>query len=304
MSAKSNDDGDDNLERPSILKRIKGAFARKRALDQESEKIIESLEKNEGEISSNKREMLFKVASFDKLTVGDVMVPRADILAVEVETKLGDLARIMAEHQHSRLPIYRDNLDNPLGFVHVKDVLELIKPDENGQITISFDETPLNKIKRELVYVPLSMRLPNLLIQMRSLRCHMALVVDEYGGTDGLVTIEDLVEEIIGDIDDEYDDEEAPKLIDRGTNVWEADAKLNLDEFQEQTNISLLLEDMEDEIDTLGGLAFALAGRVPPRGEIVKHPNGFELEILDADPRRIKRLLLRRVSSNAKAETI
>jgi CBS domain containing-hemolysin-like protein len=177
--------------------------------------------------------------------------------------------------------------------VHVKDVLQLLAPDENGKVEAMFSELPLSKIGRELVYVPLSMRLPNLLLQMRALRCHMALVVDEYGGTDGLITIEDLVEEIVGDIDDEHDDEEAPMIVERAPNIWEADAKLDLAEFQELTSIDLNLENMEDEIDTLGGLAFALAGRVPPRGEIIKHPNGFELEILEADPRSIKRILLR-----------
>ena len=287
------DENEPNQKKSGLFRRIKSVFARKNEKKHNAEKIVESLEKVSEELETNKREMLYKVASFDKLTVGDVMVPRADILAVEIDTNLGELARIMAKHQHSRLPIYRDSLDNPLGFVHVKDVLELLAADENGKVEAVFSELPLSKIGRELVYVPLSMRLPNLLLQMRALRCHMALVVDEYGGTDGLITIEDLVEEIVGDIDDEHDDEEAPLIVERAPNIWEADAKLDLAEFQELTSIDLNLENMEDEIDTLGGLAFALAGRVPPRGEIIKHPNGFELEILDADPRSIKRILLR-----------
>lgn len=285
----------DEPQKPSILKRIKGAFS-KRKLDEESAQIIESLE-NDEEISSNKREMLFKVASFDKLTIGDVMVPRADIIAVEVDTELGELARLFAEHQHSRIPIYRDSLDNPLGFVHVKDVLQLLTPNENGLIEAKLSAKLLPKLKRDLVYVPLSMRLPNLLIQMRALRCHMALVVDEYGGTDGLVTIEDLVEEIIGDIDDEYDDEASEYLVQRSANIWEADAKIALEEFSEKTGINLLNDEIEEEIDTLGGLAFALAGHIPPRGEIISHPNGYEIEILDADPRKIRRILFRNMNS-------
>ncbi|MEK7660632.1 MAG: hemolysin family protein [Pseudomonadota bacterium] len=293
------DENEPNQKKSGLFRRIKSVFARKNEKKHNAEKIVESLEKVSEELETNKREMLYKVASFDKLTVGDVMVPRADILAVEIDTNLGELARIMAKHQHSRLPIYRDSLDNPLGFVHVKDVLELLAPDENGKVEAVFSELPLSKIGRELVYVPLSMRLPNLLLQMRALRCHMALVVDEYGGTDGLITIEDLVEEIVGDIDDEHDDEEAPLIVERAPNIWEADAKLDLAEFHELTSIDLNLENMEDEIDTLGGLAFALAGRVPPRGEIIKHPNGFELEILDADPRSIKRILLRSASQAA-----
>lgn len=279
-----------------LLTRLKGALGRKKPLDQESVDIIESLEQTNSEISSNKREMLFNVASFDRLNVGDVMIPRADILAVDIETPLGELAQIFTLHQHSRMPIYRESLDNPLGFVHVKDVLALMAPIGDGEIAAGLEEMPLGKIKRELLYVPLSMRLPSLLIQMRAMRCHMALVVDEYGGTDGLVTIEDLVEEIIGDIDDEYDDE-VSSVIERRANEWEADAKVTFEEFSDATGVDLLFEDMEDEIDTLGGLAFALAGRIPPRGEIILHPNGLEFEILDADPRKIKRLLLRKINA-------
>lgn len=287
-------------EKQGILKRFKGVFS-KRKIDEESAQIIESLE-NDEEISSNKREMLFKVASFDKLTIGDVMVPRADIIAVDVETELGELARLFAECQHSRIPIFRDSLDNPLGFVHVKDVLQLLTPNENGEIETKLSAKLLNKLKRDLVYVPLSMRLPNLLIQMRALRCHMALVVDEYGGTDGLVTIEDLVEEIIGDIDDEYDDETTDNLIQRPNNTWEVDAKTPLEEFTERTGIDLLNDEIEEEIDTLGGLAFALAGHIPPRGEIISHPNGYELEILDADARKIRRILFRNMNPQTKEE--
>ena len=192
------------------------------------------------------------------------------------------------------MPIYRESLDNPIGFVHVKDVMALLAPNENGIIEAKLDELPLNKIKRELVYVPLSMRLPSLLIQMRTQRCHIGLVVDEYGGTDGLVTIEDLVEEIIGDIDDEYDEDDN-NIIERQKNVWEADAKVTFEEFQEATGIDCTIES-EDEIDTLGGMAAVLAGRVPPRGEIILHPNNLELEILEADPRRIKRILIRKTA--------
>ncbi len=286
-------------KRKGFLSKIKGAFSRNRRLDQTSAEIIESLEKTNSEISSNKREMLFNVASFDRLNVGDVMIPRADIVAVEIDTPLGELAQLFIEHQHSRMPIYRESLDNPMGFVHVKDVMALLAPNENGVIEAKLDDLPLSKIKRDLVYVPLSMRLPSLLIQMRTLRCHIALVVDEYGGTDGLVTIEDLVEEIIGDIDDEYDEDEEPVIVERQSNVWEVDAKITFEEFEEATGIDCSIES-EDEIDTLGGVAFALVGRVPPRGEIISHPNGMELEILEADPRRIKRILIRKTSLSGK----
>ncbi len=278
-------------------------FNKKKPIEDDAsinESIIETLEQVSEDLPATKREMLYKVASFDTLTVGDVMTPRADIIAVEADTTLGELARVFSENQHSRMPVYGESLDDPKGFVHVKDVMSLLSPDEDGIVGSNLNDKPLPKIKRELVYVPLSMRLPNLLLQMRAKRSHMALVVDEYGGTDGLVTIEDLIEEIFGDIDDEHDDEEIEAIITRkdslsgNTNSWEVLAKTTLEEFKEETGIELDIEDTEDEIDTLGGLAFVLAGSVPPRGEILPHPKGYELEILDADPRRIKRLIIRK----------
>jgi CBS domain containing-hemolysin-like protein len=252
-------------------------------------------------LESGQKDMIVKVASFDRLNVGDVMVPRADIVAVAADATLGEVARLFAEHQHSRIPIYRDNLDNPLGFVHVKDVLALLVPGEDGRVEGRPDDVPLGRLKRDLLYVPLSMKLPNLLLQMRAKRCHMALVVDEYGGTDGLVTIEDLVEEIIGDIDDEHDDLEADLIADRGPGLWEADARVELEDFSRRAGVDLTLEDLEDDIDTLGGLVFALAGRVPPRGEILRHPIGWEFEVIDADPRRIKRVRVRSAKAVAAA---
>jgi CBS domain containing-hemolysin-like protein len=201
------------------------------------------------------------------------------------------------------MPVYAENLDTPLGFVHVKDILSLLIPDENGQTKARLDDFVLGRLKRDLLYVPISMKLPNLLLQMRAKRCHMALVIDEYGGTDGLVTIEDLVEEIIGDIDDEHDDLDQDLVVDTGNGVWEADARVELADFSKRAGVELALEDMEDEIDTLGGLVFALAGRVPPRGEILHHPTGYDFEVIDADPRRIKRVRIRSAKAVEKAHT-
>lgn len=293
----SSEDGSRNYsERKSFIGRIKSAFAKNRGLDSESAEIIETLEQGEAD-TKEQREMLAKVVGFDKLTVGDVMVPRADILALDVETPLGEVIRIFNDYQHSRLPIYMDNLDNPLGFAHVKDVISLLSPDENGNLECHFDEKILSKIKRELVYAPLSMRLPNLLLQMRAKRCHMAIAVDEYGGTDGLITIEDLVEQIVGDIDDEYDNNLTETIISKGNNQWEVDAKLLLDEFIEKTNVNIKIDE-EIEVDTIGGLAFFFAGRVPPRGEIIDSDIGLEFEILDADPRKIKRMIVRIIDNS------
>lgn len=244
-------------------------------------------------LGENQREMIIAAASFDRIRVGEIMVPRADIFGVEIGMSLGEVARAFAEHQHSRFPIYTEVLDHPVGMVHVKDVLACLTPDENGVVPHKPDEKLLAKLKREILFVPASLQLPNLLKQMRTKRCQMALVIDEYGGTDGLVTIEDLLEEIIGEIDDEYDDDVASQLVVLNTGRWEADARVELDMLQEQTGADFAMEDMEDEIDTIGGLVFALAGRVPQRGELLKHPNGYEFEVVDVDARRIKKVRLR-----------
>jgi CBS domain containing-hemolysin-like protein len=280
---------------PKLRLKQDGAGLDPAELLREREQSGETLERDQ-------KDMIVKAASFDRLAVRDVMVPRADITAVEADTPLGEVARLFAEHQHSRMPIYSENLDTPMGFVHVKDILVLLTPAEDGQVPAKPSDIVLPRLKRELLYVPISMKLPNLLLQMRAKRCHMALVIDEYGGTDGLVTIEDLVEEIIGDIDDEYDDLDQDLIVDAGSGVWDADARVELDVLSARAGVDFNLEDMEDDIDTLGGLVFALAGRVPPRGEILHHPTGFDLEVIDADPRRIKRVRIRSAKAVAKAQ--
>jgi CBS domain containing-hemolysin-like protein len=263
--------------------------------------LLREREQSGETIERDQKDMIVKAASFDRLAVRDVMVPRADITAVEAETTLGEVARMFADHQHSRMPIYSENLDTPMGFIHVKDILALLTPAEDGSVKAKPDDLVLPRLKRDLLYVPISMKLPNLLLQMRAKRCHMALVIDEYGGTDGLVTIEDLVEEIIGDIDDEHDDLDTDMIIDNGNGVWDADARVELDVFSQRLGVDFTLEDLEDDIDTLGGLVFALAGRVPPRGEILQHPTGYDFEVIDADPRRIKRVRIRSAKAVAKA---
>jgi CBS domain containing-hemolysin-like protein len=263
--------------------------------------LLREREQSGETIERDQKDMIVKAASFDRLAVRDVMVPRADITAVEADATLGEVARMFADHQHSRMPIYSENLDTPMGFIHVKDILALLTPAEDGSVKVKADDLVLPRLKRDLLYVPISMKLPNLLLQMRAKRCHMALVIDEYGGTDGLVTIEDLVEEIIGDIDDEHDDLDTDMIVDSGSGVWDADARVELDVFSARVGVDFALEDLEDDIDTLGGLVFALAGRVPPRGEILAHPTGYDFEVIDADPRRIKRVRIRSAKAVAKA---
>lgn len=230
--------------------------------------------------------MRLRLAEFEELRVDDVMVPRADIKAVEAGTGVQELLEFFAEVTHSRLPVFRETLDDPIGFVHIKDlVTELAK---GG----AMPRRPLERMHREVLYVPPSMKLTDLLVKMQATRIHLALVVDEYGGTDGLLTLEDLVEVIVGDIEDEHDDEEA-MYVRRSARLWEADARTEIEDFQEESGVDLSLDDLDADIDTLGGVAFALAGKVPVRGEVLKHPNGTEIEIVDADSRRVRRLRLR-----------
>jgi len=204
---------------------------------------------------------------------------------------LQSLVALFRDAQHSRLPIYRETLDDPLGMVHIKDVLGLVEIGPDGQL--HWPDTPIAKTKRDLLFVPAAMPALDLLMKMQATHQHMALVVDEYGGTDGLVTIEDLVEEIVGDIDDEHDVEEAPEIIMRADGII-ADGRVSLEDFKERTGIDFsgAMERAEEEVDTLGGVVFAALGRVPVRGEIVSHA-GFDFEILEADPRRVKRVRIK-----------
>jgi CBS domain containing-hemolysin-like protein len=190
------------------------------------------------------------------------------------------------------LPVYRETLDDPLGLVHVKDIFALLEPMPDG--SLNCPNVPIAKFKRDVLFVPPSMPARELLLKMQTTHIHLALVIDEYGGTDGLVSIEDLIEEIVGDIDDEHDVEEAPQLKGREDGGFDADARLDLEDFKAQTGIDLAPNEGEEEIDTLGGLAASLVGRVPQRGEIIPHPSGFEFEVIEADPRRVKKLRLRR----------
>lgn len=230
--------------------------------------------------------MRLRLAEFEELRVDDVMVPRADIKAVEAGIDFQELLEFFAEVTHSRLPVFRETLDDPIGFVHIKDlVTELAKGGAPPR-------RPLERMHREVLYVPPSMKLTDLLVKMQATRIHLALVVDEYGGTDGLLTLEDLVEVIVGDIEDEHDDEEA-MFVRRSARLWEADARMEIEDFQEESGVDLSLDDLDADIDTLGGVAFALAGKVPARGEVLRHPGGTEIEIVDADSRRVRRLRLR-----------
>lgn len=248
-----------------------------------------------GEVPTPRDELtlLRNILNLHGLTVYDVMVPRADIISVDIDVSLPDLVHLMSEQTHSRIPVYRGTLDDIEGMVHIKDVL-----------ACSYMEQPLQlkDIVRRVLFVAPSMPILELLLQMRVTRVHMALVVDEFGGIDGLVTIEDLVEEIVGEIEDEHDEDGTPLIAERSDGSFDADARVPLEEFEERVGQILTDEERDEDIETLGGLVFFLAGRVPVRGEVIRHETGLEFEILDADPRRIRRLRVSRLPRSGDAD--
>jgi CBS domain containing-hemolysin-like protein len=236
-------------------------------------------------IGGHERVLLGNILKLRHLTAYDVMVPRADIVSVHIKAVFDELVAIMNKAGHSRLPVYRESLDDAVGIVHIKDVLKFAEAKSN------FD---LAKILRPVLIAAPSMRVLDLLLEMRLSRVHMAVVVDEFGGIDGLVTIEDLVEEIVGEIEDEHDVAEGPKLVERPDGTLVADARATIEEFEALAGPILVDEEREEDIDTLGGLVFYLADRVPTRGELIVHPaSGVGFEVLEADPRRVKRLRVR-----------
>lgn len=239
-------------------------------------------------LSQSRREMIERVVAFDQKKVIDVMAPRADIAAVDIDTPLQELIRCFSRAGHSRLPIYRGDLDDPVGMVHIKDLIGLIADDARP---LPGAGAILKTLRRDVLYVPPSMRVTDLLLRMQASRIHMALVIDEYGGTDGLVTIEDLVEEIVGEINDEHDDEDEASVTPLASGGWEVDARVELADFAEDTGLQLDSED--DEIDTVGGFVVSLAGRVPQRGEVLSAPNGYDFEITEGDARKIRKLRVR-----------
>jgi CBS domain containing-hemolysin-like protein len=259
--------------------------------------------------SPRERAMLQKTLRFKELRVEDVMVPRAEIVAVEEDTTLGDLLDVFAEAGHSRVPIYRDTLDEPLGMVHVKDLMGWVIAEgkagagEGLKLNLGAADltTPVAQanIMRELIFAPPSMSALDLLVRMQSRHIHLALIIDEHGGTDGLVSIEDLLEEVVGDIEDEHDADDEPMLHAEGNTII-ADARAEIEDVEAMIGFSLSSPEDED-VDTLGGLVFTMLGRVPVRGEVMHHPAGVEFIVLDADRRRVKKLKLKLPGSDEAA---
>jgi CBS domain containing-hemolysin-like protein len=236
-----------------------------------------------GDLSPPERQMLRNLLHFGDQTAGDICVTRGDIIAVASDISFEKLVEAFADAGHSRLPVYGESLDEVVGMIHIKDVFVAdFDPSRDRSVTA---------LMREPLFVPESMGVIELLARMRAERTHLAIVVDEFGGTEGLVTIEDVVEEIVGDIEDEHDEAEAGMLTLLDDGLWEADARLELEELQDAVD-ARLKPDEDDEVDTVGGLTFLLAGRILQPGESVVHPSGWRLESVDADSRRIKRVRL------------
>ena len=247
--------------------------------------------KDEPRSASAAAELFEQAEAFRVMPVSEVMTPRADIVALEINSAFEDVIAQFRECEHSRLPIYRETLDDPVGVAYLKDIFKLMadphKPPQPG-------DPVLHRVRREALYVPPSMRAADLMVKMQADRTHMALVIDEFGGVDGLVTLEDVIESVVGDIDDEHDEAVPAQIVARAGGLYEADARAPLEDLEAVLAQKLTPEDLEDaEIETVAGLVMALAGRVPQRGEVITHPDGHEFEVLDADPRRIKRLRVR-----------
>jgi magnesium and cobalt transporter len=272
-----------------LIQKITGQDAEAAAIRESLEEVIEESERESPDLSAQERVLMGNLLRFGDLKVADVMVPRAEIVAVDEGTGLAELLKLFREAQHSRLPVFRETLDDPVGLIHVKDVLGLLEAEPDGAYCVS-PNAKITSLMRTVLFAPPSMRALDLLLKMQASHTHLALVIDEYGGTDGLVSIEDIIEQIVGDIADEHD--EVAATVKPDGDGFIADARIDLDDFKDETGHDFLVEDGEPapDIDSLGGLVVSLLGRVPQRGEIITHPDGSEFQVLEADPRRVRKL--------------
>ena len=257
------------------------------------EELIEEQPKTQSIIDEQERILLSNVLKQRNASIEHIMVPRTDIVATKIETPIDETIKLLVEQGHSRMPVYRGSLDDVIGMVHIKDLTGLIL---NKDISEK-DTIYLSKVMRRVIFSAPSTRVLDLLLEMRIKRTHMAVVVDEHGGIDGLVTIEDLVEQIIGDISDEHDEENEPEIIKKSDGTILVDARVTLDEFSSRFGDNFTPEETS-ELDTLGGVLFRLCGRIPNIGELITSKNGAEFEVIDADPRRIRRLRIRNIKEN------
>lgn len=264
---------------------MRGKASNSNTLREALEDFIEEIEESSDEKSiDTHHELVTNVLLTHEKTVYDVMVPRADIVAIDVDGPYEELKELLIDKQYSRIPVYRGKLDDVVGAIHIKDVLAKL---------VAGDPIIIANLVREIEIVSPSMPVVDLLHMMQKDRKHMALVMDEFGGIDGLVTINDVIEVIVGDIDDEFDEEEnQPRMIEKQDGSLIADGRMDIDDFEDRYG-KILTTDEREEIDTLGGLALSLAGRVPERGDILRHTSGMTVEVLDADKAKVNRLRLR-----------
>lgn len=299
----------DNGPGTSWLAKLREAFGFKTSttLRQNLEAALSQEDALDAAFSSEERTLIRNILHLRETRVADVMVPRADIAAVDADTTLSELLEIFEASGHSRMPVYRETLDDAIGMVHIKDLITHITGKaridgaaEDAEERLDVGKVDLGigleaaKLVRTVLFVPPSMPATDLLKKMQATHIQMALVIDEYGGTDGLVSIEDIVETIVGEIDDEHDDEDGPLVRPVQEGVYLADARADLDEVRAVIGSSFSFVDYDEDVDTLGGLLFAALGRIPARGEVIASEDlpGWEVEVLDADPRRIKTVRL------------
>lgn len=287
----SSDKSSDDRKSPSWIEKLKSRLRRTKTVNSDDslrEAIEELIEEEEAPpqsaVALHERRLISNILELRDLPVVDVMVPRADIVAVPVDAPQEELIRLLAEKPHSRLPVYKGDLDNIIGVIHIKDMVANLASGNRFEI---------KDIMREALVVSPAMRVMDLLLQLRQSKVHIAFVVDEFGGIDGLITINDLIEAIVGEIDDEYAFEIDPQLIERPDGSALADARYPIENFEARYGNVFQEDDENEDVDTLGGLVTAIAGHVPSRGEIIRHSSGIEFEIIDADPRRVMRVRIR-----------
>jgi magnesium and cobalt transporter len=290
-----------NGARASLLARLRQLLGRRQAEHSLRESIAELVQEaaaeqpaagEQPELDRQERALIANILRLRETTADDVMLPRADIVAMRVDVTLEQALQQIRAEGHSRLPVYREQLDDIVGMVHIKDVFAYVGRPEAFKLEAI--------LRRPLMVAP-QMPVLDLLLQMRQQRMHLALVIDEYGGVDGLVTIEDLVETIVGDISDEHDEVQAAMVVERADGAIDVNARLPVEEFESRMGPVLSEDERDSDIHTIGGLVFTLAGRVPAKGEVISHPSGIEFRVLDADPRRIRRLRVRRAPEQAEA---
>jgi len=283
--------GNDKDEAPGLFDRLRDMLGI--GAPSVRDDIEDALSESEpsGDFTPHERTLLRNVLQLHDVRVKDLMIPRADVVSLRIDASVAEAIDLFRTAAHSRVPVYHETLDDPRGMIHIRDLVQYMTPGQEAeQLAKSLASAG---VVRPVLYAPPSMPALDLLVRMQASRTHMALVVDEYGGTDGLVSIEDIVESIVGDIEDEHD-ERVGQLVSEGADgAFYVDARAPLEEVSKAMKFDFTAEGAQEDIDTIGGLLIAGAGRVPSRGEILAGPGGYEFEILDADPRRVKRMTIR-----------